>query len=355
MPAHYVYDTPDLTSLSQGDVLKRTDALIAHLRKYHTYYADHNDYKYFMVLTQSCDLVRRDGTACGSPYITIAAVRPLETVLRREAAKQQQQWQRETNVLGAKAKDKMVMFLESLLDNNKDGYFYLHNDVSPDAQIQEDCCAFLQLTVALKSEHYNMCLAAKIAQLKEPFQAKLGHLIGQLYSRVGTTEWNNHNPENKVSKHAAAVLRKTFITFDDRQIDEGIADLREDGTLGTKTSQEIQDYINRKKVVPRKQKFQERAVDLLCGPDHSPIDQIRGRFAQPLKSDQELASSIDALLKGAGVPDESIADLRGHLIAAFMERLREHCSDEKLPSKRETIHKIFSKLLQDGEIVSIMK
>ena len=77
----------DKKTLCQGDVLKKTDDLVAHLKKYHPYYADHPDYKYFMVLTQSCDLVRRKGKPCDSQYITLAAARPVEEALRREAAK----------------------------------------------------------------------------------------------------------------------------------------------------------------------------------------------------------------------------------------------------------------------------
>src|SRR4051812_19343885 len=56
--------------------------------------------------------------------ITIAAVRPLEEVLRREAAKHQTEWQREAGVIGKKAEDRLVLFLSSLLDN-KSGWLLL--------------------------------------------------------------------------------------------------------------------------------------------------------------------------------------------------------------------------------------
>ena len=42
------------------------------------------DYRYFIVLTQSCDLVRRNGGRCTSPHVTIAAVRPLRVAFERE-------------------------------------------------------------------------------------------------------------------------------------------------------------------------------------------------------------------------------------------------------------------------------
>ena len=142
MPAHYVYQEPDRKTLCQGDVLRKTEQLVAHLRQYHPYYSDHVDYKYFMVLTQSCDLERREGAPPDSPYISLAAVRPVEGVLHSEAAKSQTDWQRTVNVIGAKANNKLAMFLKSLFDNNKEGYFYLHMDVGVGGVgIQPSCCA----------------------------------------------------------------------------------------------------------------------------------------------------------------------------------------------------------------------
>src|SRR4051812_31689281 len=106
MATHYVYDDPK-PELSQGDILQKSDGLLGVIRPYFRYYADHEDYKYFMVLTQTCDLVRRDGGPCASPYITLAAVRPLRHALLTEAAKYQEGWQREERVIGDKAKVKL--------------------------------------------------------------------------------------------------------------------------------------------------------------------------------------------------------------------------------------------------------
>lgn len=47
-------------SLCQGDILEKTDDLIAILKEVHPYFLNES-YKYFMVLSQSCDLVRRNG------------------------------------------------------------------------------------------------------------------------------------------------------------------------------------------------------------------------------------------------------------------------------------------------------
>lgn len=352
MPVHYVYREPNKTTLNQGDVLEKTAALIEHLDQYHKYYANHADYKYFMVVTQTCDLVQRDGV-CGSPYITIAAVRPLEEVQRREAAKYQTGWQREAGVIGRKAEERLVLFLSSLLDNNQDGYFYLHQDIG--LGIQQNCCAFLPLSVTLKIEHYQLCLAAKIAELTESFQAKLGSIIGQLYSRVAAPEWNEHYTDNKVAQEVATVLRRTLRTIDDEQIAEGEADLKRDGRWDKMSSPDIREYITRYKITPKREQLRQRAVEWFCGEDNQLVELLRARIQGSVRHDPELATAIDALLKAAGVAEESRAGLRGDLIHKFMERLRVSFTDGKAASeKRSVLEKQFIQLMQDATVRTIL-
>ena len=72
---HFTYKcNPDMSSLCQGDILKITEEIKTVLTEVHPYFLN-DQYKYFMVLTQSCDLVRRNGSKCKTPYITLAAVR----------------------------------------------------------------------------------------------------------------------------------------------------------------------------------------------------------------------------------------------------------------------------------------
>ena len=82
----------------------------------------------------------------------------------------------------------MVQFVERLLNNNQEDYFFLQ--LEPGSGLGQDHCAILQLSIALKAElHYETLLDAKILQLSESFQHKLGHLVGTMYSRVGTEDW----------------------------------------------------------------------------------------------------------------------------------------------------------------------
>lgn len=49
----------------------------------------------------------------------------------------------------------------------------------------------LALPIAFKPEHYDKLLSAKVVGVTDVFQAKLGWLVGQLYSRVGTPDYED--------------------------------------------------------------------------------------------------------------------------------------------------------------------
>lgn len=186
---HFTYaDPPDLSELCQGDILARTPEIDSLLELVHPHFHKKNSNLYFMVLTQSCDLVPREGGRVKADYITISPVRSLDAVVGRQISSMQSpDVKAELPVLTMKAKNSLGEFLKRIYNNNESGYFYLDGAGTP---LIGDCCAFLNLSIAIKApEHYPKCLDAKILQLNDTFQAKLGWLVGQMYSRVGTRDW----------------------------------------------------------------------------------------------------------------------------------------------------------------------
>jgi hypothetical protein len=352
MPAHYTYVTPDPTTLNQGDVLERTPELLGIIGASHPHYAAHPSHKYFMVLTQSCELVRRGAAPCAADYINLGAVMPVVDAIRREAAKYQEaDWQKQKAVISSKDRDKLVLFIQRLLDNNEPGLFYLHEDVSVKIHLQ--CCAFLSLSIPLPAQHYDAGLRAKVAQLHDTFQAKLGSLIGSMYSRVGTVEWDSHYATNPTIKEANSLLKKTLRIIPEDKLREGIADLqREPGGLAGKTADDIFDYIVRKKVLPRSKRFEQRAVTALRE-TVKPMNQIRGRVETALKKDDALKAEIAALLTAAGVADA--AGVTAQVLQKILQRLGILLSDEGLPDGEKAMQKIILGLLQDPQISKIMQ
>jgi len=189
--------------LGQGDLLAKTDAIQSIIQIVHPYYLK-PDYTHFIVLTQSCDLVRRKREACKSRYITLAAVRPLSLVIQREIESYQDEFDKAGMVCSKKYRYELKQFLQRLHNYNEPEFFYLHSE--PNLGFPEPQCAFLRLSVSIKSSlHYEACMQARIFSLNDVYQAKLGWRVGDMYSRVGTEDWvpgveSNEDFDERISR-----------------------------------------------------------------------------------------------------------------------------------------------------------
>jgi hypothetical protein len=170
------------TELRQGDILERNGGLADAIGQAHQYYAQAEGYDYFVVLTPTCELVRRHGS-CSSRYITLAAVRPLAVVIERQL----QSYKKSVNAPGLfcslERRPRAEQFLMHLLHNTEEGYLFLPGELFPD---DVDRCGFLMLSIAIRADHYSACLAAKVQQLGTDFSAKVGYLTADLYGQVAT-------------------------------------------------------------------------------------------------------------------------------------------------------------------------
>jgi hypothetical protein len=189
MPAHWTYAPFEATAdLEQGDILRPTDALQTVFSEVHPHFRD-SKYLAFLVATQSCDLVLR-GRTPKAAYINLSAVRPLSHVIEKilgEVAEPAG-----AGIFRTSAKSEAHRLLERVINQNEQaiGLFFLHED--SDAGIAETAIAFLRVTVALRSDrHYETLKAARVGRLTPEFRAKLGWLIGNLYSRPATPDWND--------------------------------------------------------------------------------------------------------------------------------------------------------------------
>lgn len=187
-PVHWTYKDALTADLEQGDLLKKTDYIVDLLTQYHPYYATHPQNQFFIVLTQSCDLFTRGGK-CKSEYIALAPVRPLRVILEREFSDSLRNRKPDAQPFASKlTRERYEDILTKIFNNNYPKYFFLEHQ--PDRGLSENMCAILPLSISVKSEHYNECLNARFLQLDDAFQAKLGYLVGQQFSKVGTKDWS---------------------------------------------------------------------------------------------------------------------------------------------------------------------
>ena len=188
MAVHFTYEAKrPKGEVRQGDLLEITKELRGILSDYHPHYANNPDYQFLIVITQSCDLAFRNGK-CASRYISLAAVRPLDTLIEQEIERQSTS-SIETNLKVFPEHKRVWMedFIAKLLNNNLPEYFYLEPEAA--LGIDKPYVAYLALSVAIKSKHYQICKRARLARLEEIFGAKLGWLVGNMYSRVATPDW----------------------------------------------------------------------------------------------------------------------------------------------------------------------
>lgn len=223
---HFTYAEPVHDELLQGDILKRTPQLEAIMREVHPHYLN-REYTHFQVITQSCDLVRRgESGICKTRYITIAAIRSLETVITRELEKIVTSGRAvviEGEIHCSKEAERDLKdFLNKIYNNQSKDYFFLYS--APSHELESDSCTFLPLSIAVKADlHFDALLSSKCLQLEDNFQSRLGWMVGNLYSRVGTKDFVptglptskefNSLISNKLQNHLTWVKKTDFSTY----------------------------------------------------------------------------------------------------------------------------------------------
>lgn len=209
---HFTYAEPDCSRLRQGDLIRRTDEIAEILKAYHPYFAQHPSYNYFSILTQSCDLVLRDGS-CAARYVVLAVVRPISEIFLRKLEDILAPLEYRLGFAGDHVRTAMEQFSERLLNNNEPGNFFYRQDI--DLGLAEDCVAVLNLSIAVKTSDYYMQFAnAKVLELTDSFQHKLGFLVGNSYSRVGTEDWvPRWRSDSEFSQMVKDLMKNVEIAF----------------------------------------------------------------------------------------------------------------------------------------------
>jgi|WetSurMetagenome_2_1015567.scaffolds.fasta_scaffold86667_2 hypothetical protein len=281
-------DCPVLgADLCQGDVIQPIDDVRAVMKDVHPHFTD-DKYVAFLVLTQTCDLERREGKPCKSRYINLAVVRPLRDVLpsllERVCSSVVLGGQSLQGYYREDSRSKADQLLQRIFNQNAqaEGLFYLHP--SQASRIAEPSVALLQVSVALRAhEHYTLLANARSGRLAEQFQSKLGWLIGNLFSRVATPDW----PED-----ARNALVKAFLEPSDyvgeaypRWISKAHVRTAEKAgvDLAGKSTDDIDRFLLDLRPIRQKEVAVDRAVSLvketMAGVSEREIETFRRRLA----------------------------------------------------------------------------
>jgi hypothetical protein len=212
--SHFQYEDRQTccdSQLFQGDLLERTPELAVLLKELYPYAYQHpQKYPFFIVLTQSCDLVARDRKYRKAEHITLCAVRSIRLFLEQEIDKlQTPAVLKEIGVCLTTNKQGLLNKLERLLSNEEYPYFYLHP--SAETPFVEPHVAYLRITFPLRTDwHYDLCLKTKRAQLAPEFQAKLGWLTTLVFGRVATKDFSPGERKKHVEEYIDSIQGITW-------------------------------------------------------------------------------------------------------------------------------------------------
>jgi hypothetical protein len=219
MTLHWTYEEAPIDGdLRQGDVLARTAELVDILGKVLPYFCDER-YTGFLVVTQDCDLALRKTQQCKARHINLAVIREVEplipTLIEAECGTEfPSVYRRETSERAVEVLRKIIN-----LNDQSGGLFYLHN-VSASASslpvLATPSVALLRVTISLRREHYDALRRARQCRLTPVYALRLGWLVGNLYSRVATPDWEDQENNEKAAHQQAARLLE-FITEKDKE------------------------------------------------------------------------------------------------------------------------------------------
>jgi hypothetical protein len=360
---HWTYSQSETDSdLQQGDLLSPTDELREILKEVHPHFCD-DKYIGFVVTTQTCDLVRRGNKSPKAHYINIAAVRSLKDtaahIFERAIHPVSNGVFRKSD--RATAKD----LLHRIFNQNEQalGLFYFHPD--GDIGLGDHSVAFLRIAIAMRAEHYEVLLKARAGGLKPAVQAKLGWLVGNLYSRAATPDWADYEGgkgeleqleseylKEQIPGHGPTWVddelivagQKNNIDFDDFDSSSLIKELEQYRPLPSieKLSREVADQAkNALKINPHTKK----QVDEVFNNRGDHLFSLFEKQLQLGKEDADGETNTEDVLSSSEVKDaimESLNALKEEILCMLS------VSDEKL-------EKLVNRLKQNGKIKKLLK
>lgn len=193
----YVYrEKTAESSLLQGDILKVEGQFHDYFKEFYpAIHHPESEDKYVMILTQSCDLVKTKKRKPKLSHVNVCLVRSFKAVIDKLITEEIKPVSiGDKNILPKADLDKLKDRLAKLLNNtDQKTHFFLPQKFP----FKEDMVALLSLSFSFRIDHYDLLLQSRILGLKTEFQAKVGHIISQLYGRIGTSDLSDHSWDDK--------------------------------------------------------------------------------------------------------------------------------------------------------------
>ena len=231
----YIYeDRSAEPSLLQGDILKVDGQFREYFDEFYpAIKPSDGKIQYVMILTQSCDLVKAEKRKPKLSHINVCLVRRLDSVIKRLISDDIKPLEvGNKKILARDALDQLKDKLSKLLNNTDQKTHFFLPKQSP---FKEDMVAVLPLSFSFRTDHYDLLIENRVLGIKPEFQAKVGHIIGQLYSRIGTPDlhdfgWNDKTTRQYINllldhSNLQQVPDKSYIQYIKENVTDGLTNV----------------------------------------------------------------------------------------------------------------------------------
>lgn len=189
---HWTYAAIRDQSLKQGDIIERSEQVV----RIFSSPAEARQWLAVLVLTQSCDLVRRRGGRFRSDVVTLCPIVPLEMLLDEWAQRLCRPIRNGSRILREEDRTALQQLLDRVMDQNEPGLFYLHKEDAVGIGVP-GVALLRQAMVVAAEEAHDLLVANRSGRLTEEFRAKLGWLVANIYGRAATRDWDDDDDSKK--------------------------------------------------------------------------------------------------------------------------------------------------------------
>lgn len=292
-PIIYVEISKD-SGLQQGDILDKSPAILSALGK--AFPEDLLEKTYaFIVLTQSCDLVRRNKKSCKAKYISLATISPLEDnlIMLLDDACEKACLDPDMSISGlyiSKDRNKAHQLIERILNQTEEDRALFYLPPYLDAGIAVHSIANLQVNFALKLDNYDSLIKNLKGRLSNVYQNRLGWLVGNLFSRVAIPDFDQEEKKTIIREllKRKDSERGPFWISQDAVSEAQSKGLKMDG----RTTQEIYELIKSHSPSSPKEKAIERILNILKEEASGLGEPVLDRISRMLRQDPFLANYI---------------------------------------------------------------
>ena len=293
-PIHWTYQTRPSGNddLQQGDILKPTDnTLVEEMKKLFPNMVD-DSVLAFLIITQSCDLVQRSDGQSQTKLIQISPIQSISELIHTAYKKKFGCFC--PTLYDANRKKSILNLTERVINQNETtlGLFYFHPEA--DAGISVEAVALLRKVLTFDSNtYYEKFQKIRSGRLGDSFQARLGWMVGHLYSRVGVKDWNEAPIERE--KEMNRILGSSDeqpIWVNEKvwkQIEPKVSE------FCRSSFEEKQKMIKEVEEKPLREKVINRIISILSNKNQGLSDLQKQDIQRKLESDDQLASYLKKL------------------------------------------------------------